>query len=267
MKKNLISKKIKQKKLVDKTIKKITKKNLHSKIRLGVNIDHIATIRNARGQLHPCPVAGAILAQKNGANGITIHLREDRRHIRDLDLINLKKSIKLPINLEIAPTNEMLKIALKTKPNAVCIVPEKRREITTEGGLDVIKNQSQLTKMITELHKKKIRVSVFIDPDLKQIECAKKINADIVEFHTGEFCIKNKKAQDSEFIKIKNCAQYADELGLECHAGHGLNYETAKKISKINEIVELNIGHFLIGEAIFYGLGEVIKKMLKAIQR
>ena len=246
---------------------KTLNKNSSSKIRLGVNIDHIATIRNARGNSHPSVVAGAILAQKNGANGITIHLREDRRHIRDEDLQELKKTIKLPINLEMAPTQEMLKIALKTKPNAVCIVPEKRREITTEGGLDVIKNQLQLTKIITELHKKKIRVSLFIDPDLKQIECAKKINADIVEFHTGEFCIKTKKAQNTEFVKIKNCAQYADKLGLECHAGHGLNYETAKKIAKINEIVELNIGHFLIGEAIFYGLGEVIKKMLKAIQR
>ena len=242
-------------------------KNITSNIRLGVNIDHIATIRNARGNAHPSVVAGAILAQKSGANGITIHLREDRRHIRDEDLTELKKAIKLPINLEIAPTQEMLKIALKTKPNAVCIVPEKRREITTEGGLDVIKNKLQLAKMITKFHKQKIRVSLFIDADLKQIECAKKINADIVEFHTGEFCLKTKNAQKKEFANLKNCAKYAYQLGLECHAGHGLDYITAKQISQINEIIELNIGHFLIGEAIFFGLDKVIKKMLKAIKR
>ncbi len=254
-------------KFIEINTKKTTKQKFISKIRLGVNIDHIATIRNARGQSHPCPVAGAILAQKSGANGITIHLREDRRHIRDLDLIKLKKSIKLPINLEIAPTDEMLKIALKTKPNAVCIVPEKRQEITTEGGLDIVKHQVKLTKMINELHKKKIRVSLFIDADLKQIDCAKKINADIIEIHTGEFCLKANKDQEREFLKIKEAVKYGDSLGLECHAGHGLNYQTAKKIAKITEIVELNIGHFLIGEAIFFGLAEVIKKMLKAIER
>lgn len=248
-------------------LSKKIKSNKNPKIRLGVNIDHIATIRNARGCQHPCPVAGAILAQKSGADGITVHLREDRRHIRDEDLIKLKKSIKLPINLEIAPTDEMLKIALNVKPHAVCIVPEKRREVTTEGGLDVIKYELQLYKIISQLHKKNIRVSLFVDADLNQIKCAKKINADIVEIHTGEFCIKNKQDRKKEFTKINNSAQYASGLGLECHAGHGLNYETAKMISKINEITELNIGHFLIGEAIFFGLENVIKKMLKYITR
>ncbi len=246
--------------------KKVNKKII-PKIRLGVNIDHIATIRNARGGIHPCVVEGAILAQESGADGITIHLREDRRHIRDEDLTAIKQAIKLPINLEMAPTQEMLIIALKTQPHAVCIVPEKRREITTEGGLDAIKYQVQLKKIISELHQKKILVSLFIDADLKQIDCAKKINADIVEIHTGEFCLKTKKDQEAEFLKIKKCAQYASNLGLECHAGHGLNYDSAKKIAQINEIIELNIGHFLIGEAIFFGLKNVIKKMLKAIKR
>jgi pyridoxine 5-phosphate synthase len=239
------------------------------KIRLGVNIDHVATIRNARGGIHPDPVKAAILAEKSGADGITIHLREDRRHIRDEDLIRLKKKIKLPINLEMAPTLEMLKIALKVKPNAVCIVPEKRKEITTEGGLDIIKNQKIIKKIIDEIKnqktKNKIRVSLFIDANLDQIKQAKKIGADIVEIHTGEFCHKSKTEQKKEFEKIKKCAKYCEELNLECHAGHGLDYITAAQIAKISQIIELNIGHFLIGEAIFEGLAEVIKKMKKAI--
>ncbi len=236
------------------------------KIRLGVNIDHVATIRNARGGEHPDPVAAAILAQKSGADGITIHLREDRRHIRDEDLKRLKKSIKLPINLEMAATSEMLTIALNTRPNAVCIVPEKRQEVTTEGGLDVVKNSKILATMIKKIRAKKIRVSLFIDADLKQILEAKKVGADIVELHTGEFCHAKDAKQKAEFVKIKNAAKYANELGLECHAGHGLNYKTAKIISKLPEIVELNIGHFLIGEAIFDGLATVIKKMKKVIK-
>lgn len=236
------------------------------KIRLGVNIDHVATIRNARGGLHPDPVAAAILAQKSGADGITVHLREDRRHIRDEDLLRLKKAIKLPINLEMAATEEMLKIALKTKPNAVCIVPEKRREVTTEGGLDVIKYSKNLTEIIKKIRAKKIRVSLFIDANEEQIRHAKKIGADIVELHTGEFCYANKNKRLSELKKIKTCAILAEELGLECHAGHGLNYETAKIIAKIPQIVELNIGHFLIGEAVFEGLGAVIKKMKKVLR-
>ena len=239
---------------------------LRKKIRLGVNIDHVATIRNARGGSHPDPVDAAILAQKSGADGITIHLREDRRHIRDEDLKRLKKEIKLPINLEMAATKEMLAIALKTRPNAVCIVPEKRQEVTTEGGLDVAKNEKTLRAMIKKIHAKKIRVSLFVDANEKQIRAAKSVGADIVEIHTGEFCHKKNAAQKSEFLKIKNCAELCENLDLECHAGHGLNYETAKIISKIPQIIELNIGHFIIGEAIFDGLSRVIKKMKQAIR-
>ncbi|NBV06588.1 MAG: pyridoxine 5'-phosphate synthase [Proteobacteria bacterium] len=241
-------------------------KNKKSAIRLGVNIDHVATIRNARGGIHPDPVTAAILAQKSRADGITIHLREDRRHIRDEDLLRLKKEIKLPINLEMAATEEMLKIALKTKPNAVCIVPEKRQEVTTEGGLDVIKNEKVLREMIKKIRAKKIRISLFIDADEKQIHSAKKIGADIVELHTGKFCHLAGKKREAEFLKIKNCAKLCEELNLECHAGHGLNYETAKIISTIPQIAELNIGHFIIGEAIFDGLEKVIKKMRKIIK-
>ena len=242
------------------------KKNSLNKIRLGVNIDHVATIRNARGGIHPSPVSAAILAEKSGADGITIHLREDRRHIRDEDLKLLKKAIKLPINLEMAATKEMLEIALKTKPNAVCIVPEKRQEVTTEGGLDVIKNSKVLSEMVKKLHSKKIRVSLFIDADEKQIHQAKKIGADIVELHTGKFCHQKSQKQKVEFIRIEKAAKLVESLRLECHAGHGLNYETAKMIAKIPEIVELNIGHFLIGEAVFEGLEKVIKKMKKVIE-
>ena len=240
---------------------------IENKIRLGVNIDHIATIRNARGGSHPDPIDGAILAQKSGADGITIHLREDRRHIRDEDLLRLKKHIKLPINLEMAGTEEMLKIAIKTKPHAVCIVPEKRQEITTEGGLDLIKNQQNLAKIIKKIRQHKIRVSLFIDADFKQIDMAKKLQADIIEIHTGEFCNLIGVEQNREFQKIKKCVEYASGLGLECHAGHGLNYQTAKKIAKIPQIYELNIGHFIIGEAIFAGLDKVIKKMKKILEK
>lgn len=230
-------------------------------IRLGVNIDHVATIRNARGGSHPDPVDAAILAEKNGADGITIHLREDRRHIRDEDLKRLKAEINLPINLEMAATEEMLEIALQTKPNAVCIVPEKRQEVTTEGGLDVVKYATTLEKIIIRLRAENIRVSLFIDADEEQIKTSKKIGADIVEIHTGEFCNLEENERKIEFQKIKNCAKLAEDLGLECHAGHGLNYETAKIIAEIPQIIELNIGHFLIGEALFEGLGSVIKKM------
>jgi pyridoxine 5-phosphate synthase len=237
-----------------------------NKIRLGVNIDHVATIRNARGGIHPDPVTAAILAQKSGADGITIHLREDRRHIRDEDLKRLKKEIKLPINLEMAATKEMLEIALKTSPNAVCIVPEKRQEVTTEGGLDVVKNVKILSDMIKKIHAKKIRVSLFVDANEKQIRAAKKVGADIIEIHTGKFCHKEGSRRAAEFLKIKKCAKLAERLDLECHAGHGLNYNTAKQICKIPQIIELNIGHFIIGEAIFDGLGNVIKKMKKVVK-
>lgn len=271
-------------------MKKIAQKS-KQKIRLGVNIDHVATIRNARGGAHPSPVKAAILAQKFGADGITVHLREDRRHIRDEDLVALKKAIKLPINLEMAATKEMLGIALKTRPNAVCIVPEKRQEVTTEGGLDVVKYSKVLQEMIKKLHAKKIRVSLFVDANETQIAESAKVGADIVEIHTGEFChafdaslaeaahradykglkltasakITAKKTAEAHFARIKKCAVKAYSLGLECHAGHGLNYITAKKIVQIDEIKELNIGHFIIGEAVFDGLESVIKKMKKVI--
>ena len=236
-------------------------------IRLGVNIDHVATIRNARGGTHPDPVDAAIIAQKSGADGITIHLREDRRHIRDSDLAILKEEIKLPINLEMAATEEMLEIALKTRPNAVCIVPEKRKEITTEGGLDVIKNQNLLQPIIAKIKEEKIRVSLFVDPDIKQITKCKELGADIIEIHTGEVChqYENSNNIDKELTKIKDCLVAANQIGLECHAGHGLNYDTAKIIAELPFIKELNIGHFLIGEAIFEGLEFVIKKMHKTI--
>ena len=237
-----------------------------NKIRLGVNIDHVATIRNARGGIHPNPVSAAILAEKSGADGITIHLREDRRHIRDEDLASLKKNIKLPINLEMAATDEMLNIALKTKPNAICIVPEKRKEVTTEGGLDVIKNEKTLSKIITEIKKtKEIRISLFVDPNIVQIQKAKDLGADIVELHSGEFCNQKGKSQEDELEKIKNCAKFCEEIELECHAGHGLDYNTAKIIYQIPNIKELNIGHFIIGESIFDGLEKVIKKMKNII--
>jgi pyridoxine 5-phosphate synthase len=239
---------------------------MKNKIRLGVNIDHVATIRNARGGCHPDPVDAAIIAQNSGADGITIHLREDRRHIREGDLVRLKKEVNIPINLEMAATKEMLDIAIKTRPNAVCIVPEKRKEITTEGGLDVIKKAKILKPIIEELRRNGIKISLFIDPNNDQINKAAELNVDIVEIHTGEFCNKsNIKEEEIELNKIKNCINYANNLGLECHAGHGLNYEKTKKIISLNYIKELNIGHFIIGESIFYGLENVIKKMNKII--
>jgi pyridoxine 5-phosphate synthase len=246
------------------------KKNINkdsNKIRLGVNIDHVATIRNARGGIHPDPILAAKLAKKAGADGITAHLREDRRHIRDNDVKKLKEEVKLPLNLEMAATEEMLQIALKMHPNAVCIVPEKRQEITTEGGLDVIKNEKTLKEMIKKLHTKKILVSLFINADINQIKKSHQLGANIVELHTGSFCETKGQNQKEEFKKIAHAAKIAHKLGLECHAGHGLNFLTAKKIAQIPEIKELNIGHFIIGEAIFEGLEKTIKKMKKAIDR
>lgn len=231
------------------------------KIRLGVNIDHIATLRNTRGGVYPCPIVGAKIAKKSGADGITAHLREDRRHIRDADIFALKKEVNLPLNLEMAATEEMVKIALKVQPNAVCLVPERREELTTEGGLDVIKNQQKLSEIIKKLKAKKIRISLFIDSDLSQILAAKKVGADIIEIHTGRYCHLKGQEQQIEFKRIKAGAEYASELGIECHAGHGLDFKTAKAIARIPQIIELNIGHFLISEAVFVGLSQVVKKM------
>ena len=237
------------------------------KIKLGVNIDHVATIRNARGENYPDPLRAALLAQKYGANSITIHLREDRRHIRDNDLKIIKNRIRIPINLEMAPTKEMLKIATTNRPDFVCIVPEKRKEITTEGGLDINKNKKIIKKIISILKKKKIRVSLFIEPNVVDIKLSKLLGANCVELHTGNFCnLFNKgKKTDKSFLKLKNSANYAKKVGLEVHAGHGLTYRSARRISNIKNISEFNIGHFIIAESLFLGLNNTIKKFKKVI--
>jgi pyridoxine 5-phosphate synthase len=239
-----------------------------SRIRLGVNIDHVATVRNARGENYPSPLRAALLAEKCGAHSVTIHLREDRRHINDLDLKEIKSTLKIPLNLEIAATNEMLKIAIRHKPNFVCIVPEKRKEVTTEGGLNLSYNQIFLKKIINKLKENNSRVSLFIEPSIKDIKISKYLGVDGIEFHTGKICnlINKKKSFKFELLKINKAVNYATELGLDVHAGHGLTYESAKIISKIKKIKELNIGHFLIGEAIFIGLPAVIKKFKKILK-
>tara|TARA_Y100000590_G_scaffold208287_1_gene235945 strand:+ start:1882 stop:2607 length:726 start_codon:yes stop_codon:yes gene_type:complete len=237
--------------------------------RLGVNIDHVATIRNARGEIYPDPLRAALIAERNGADSVTIHLREDRRHIRDADLKKIKNKLRIPLNLEIAPTNEMLKIALKHKPKYVCIVPEKRSEITTEGGLNLKKNRNFLHKMIYRIREKKIRVSLFIEPRIADINISKELGADCVELHTGKYCnmFNKKKGIKSEYQKIKNSADHAKNISLEVHAGHGLTYETANKISNIRSISEFNIGHFIIAESIFIGLKNVITRFKKIINK
>ena len=238
-----------------------------SKIRLGVNIDHVATVRNARGEKYPSPLRAAIIAEKSGAHSVTIHLREDRRHIIDLDLKQINSRIKIPLNLEIAATNEMLNIALRHKPNFVCIVPEKRKEITTEGGLNLNYRKIFLKKIISKLKKNGSRVSLFIEPNIDDIQISKKLNVDCIELHTGKICnlINKKKPHTKELKKIIKAVNLASDLGLEVHAGHGLTYQSAKIISKIKKIKELNIGHFLIGESIYVGLPAVIKKFKKII--
>jgi pyridoxine 5-phosphate synthase len=238
---------------------------INKKIRLGVNIDHVATIRNARGGFHPDPVRAAILAQNAGADGITAHLREDRRHITDLDIKSIKENIRVPLNFEMAATDEMLQIALDTLPNAVCLVPEKRQELTTEAGLDLVTNFDYYLNFVKSLQAKQIKVSLFLDPELEYVKLANELGADIIEFHTGDYCDHQDIARNKEFEKIKQSAQLAEQYNIEVHAGHGLNYETAKEIIKIKQIRELNIGHFLIGEAIFDGLVNVIKKMQRII--
>ena len=230
-------------------------------LRLGVNIDHVATIRNARGGHHPDPVRAAIVAAGAGADGITAHLREDRRHISDHAIKRLANEVALPLNLEMAATPEMLAIALNHTPNACCIVPEKRQEVTTEGGLDVVKFQDHLTPYIQELKGRGIRVSLFIDPQAGQVETAAKLGADIVELHTGRYCDTAGKDRDLELEALKKAATLGDALGLEIHAGHGLSFETVKNVAAIPEVVELNIGHFLIGEAIYSGLETSIRRM------
>jgi len=237
-------------------------------IRLGVNIDHIATVRNARGENLPDPYRAALAALKYGANSITVHLREDRRHIKDFDVIKISKNKKIPLNLEIAATNEMLKFALKVNPNFVCIVPEKRKEITTEGGLNLFKNVKNIKKILKKLKKRKIRTSLFINPDLRSVRQSKILGADCVELHTGRFCrfFNLKKTYALELNKIKKSSYLANKIGLEVHAGHGLNFSSAKKISKIKYIKEFNIGHFIVGESIFIGLQKTITRFKKIIK-
>ncbi len=234
-------------------------------LRLGVNIDHVATIRNARKVAHPDPVRAAQVAAQAGADGITAHLREDRRHISDKDIERLKAEIDLPLNLEMAPTEEMLAIALRTRPHAACIVPEKRQEVTTEGGLDVVAQQSLITRMTQELQGQGIRVSLFVDAEHRQLDAAKACGADIIELHTGAYCEQSGQAAEQSLQAIRSAAAYATQLGLECHAGHGLSYDTVGPIAAIGDIVELNIGHFLIGEAVFVGLDAAIKQMRRCM--
>lgn len=232
-----------------------------SALRLGVNIDHVATIRNARGGAHPDPVHAAKLAEKAGADGITAHLREDRRHISDGDIARLMDAIVLPLNFEIAATDEMLQIAVRHKPHAACIVPEKREERTTEGGLDVAGGFESLKPFVSALKDNDILVSLFIEPNEKQLEAAASLNADIVELHTGRYCDTEGTARDVELTRIIQATGIAKDLGLECHAGHGLTFDTVTPIAEIPSLVELNIGHFLIGEAIFSGLDSAIRRM------
>ncbi|GAA4258099.1 pyridoxine 5'-phosphate synthase [Azospirillum formosense] len=231
-------------------------------LRLGVNIDHVATVRNARGGRHPDPVRAAKLAAEAGADGITAHLREDRRHIIDSDIERLMAEIRLPLNLEMAATDEMLAIALRHRPHACCLVPEKRTEVTTEGGLDVAGQLDNLKRTVGDLGAAGIRVSLFIDPEPAQLDAAKALGAPVVELHTGAYCDAPAGAERAaELERIVRAAAHAEAIGLECHAGHGLNYETVGAVAAIPTIVELNIGHFLIGEAIFVGLGNTLQRM------
>jgi len=237
--------------------------------RLGVNIDHVATIRNARGESHPDPLYAANFVKKCGANSITIHLREDRRHINDLDAKKICSQKNLLVNLEISTNSNIIKKALKFRPNYICIVPENRKEITTEGGLDLFKNKTKIKSIIKKFKKKKIRTSLFINPSFKDIKICKELETDCIEIHTGRLAnlVKSKKSYLKELNKIKKCAILAKKYKIEIHAGHGLDYKTTKILSKINEISEFNIGHFIIGESIFFGLSKIIKNMKQIIKK
>ena len=230
-------------------------------LRLGVNIDHVATIRNARGGPHPDPVRAARLAASAGADGITAHLREDRRHMTDADIERLIADIELPLNLEMAATDEMLGIALRHCPHAACIVPERRAERTTEGGLDADGGRGHLARFVDALNAAGIRTSLFIEPDARQIEAAAALGAPVVELHTGAYCEAGADAAPAQLARLQEAAAAADALGLECHAGHGISFDTVGPIARIPTVAELNIGHFLIGEAIFGGLDEAIGRM------
>jgi pyridoxine 5-phosphate synthase len=235
------------------------------KIRLGVNIDHVATVRNARGVAYPDPVRAAEIAIAAGADGITAHLREDRRHIRDADMQALMDRITKPLNFEMAATEEMLAIALRIKPHAVCLVPEKRTEVTTEGGLDVVGGQQHLKPYIARLREAGLRVSLFVDPDARQLDMAHSLGAPVVELHTGSYA---EHAEDPrELQRLQTAAAHAGGLGLECHAGHGLTTANVAPIAMLPNIVELNIGHFLVGEAIMVGMAEAVRAMKAEIAR
>jgi len=240
-------------------------------LRLGVNVDHVATLRNARGGARPDPVRLALAAIAAGADGITAHLREDRRHIRDDDMARLKAEISKPLNFEMAATDDMLRISLATRPHAVCLVPERREELTTEGGLDVAGQHNVLQPFIAKLNDAGIRVSLFIAADPRQIEMAAKLRAPVIEIHTGAWCdavVDGHTAKaEAEWQRIKAGAKLAREAGLEVHAGHGLDYATAETIAALPEIVELNIGYYMIGEAIFVGIGETVRQMRAAMAR
>ncbi|QHQ37076.1 pyridoxine 5'-phosphate synthase [Algicella marina] len=235
------------------------------RLRLGVNIDHVATVRNARGGDTPDPIRAAKLAEAAGADGVTAHLREDRRHITDKDIDGLVQTLSVPLNFEMAATDEMQAIALRHRPHAVCIVPEKRQERTTEGGLEVAREENRLAHFIAPLADAGCRVSIFIAADQRQIEAAARIGAPVIELHTGAYCDAHAEGRvaerDAELARLNDMASFAAGLGLEVHAGHGLTYETVKPIAAIPEVMELNIGHFIIGEAIFSGLDSAIRRM------
>ena len=237
--------------------------------RLGVNIDHVATLRNARGEYHPDPLFAAKFVKKNGADSITIHLREDKRHINDFDAKKICSIKGLSVNLEISTNYKIVKTALKIKPNYICIVPENRKEITTEGGLNLVKNKIKIKNIISKFKKKKIRTSLFINPSIKDVNIAKELETDCIEIHTGKLSnlVKSKKKYLQELNKIKKCAILADSLRIEVHAGHGLDYKTTKILNDIKEIREFNIGHFLIGESIFFGLKKIIINFRNIIKK
>ena len=236
--------------------------------RLGVNIDHVATVRNARGESHPDPYYAALQVVKMGADSVTIHLREDKRHINDLDAKKICKTKKVLVNLEISINDRIVNNALRIKPDYICLVPENRREITTEGGLNLVKYKKKLKSIIEKFKKNKIRTSLFINPSIKDIKLSKELNTDCVEIHTGRISnlVKSKKKYNEELNRIKKCSILANKLNIEVHAGHGLDYKTTKILTKIKEIEEFNIGHFIIGESIFIGLSNVIKKFKRIIK-
>jgi pyridoxine 5-phosphate synthase len=236
-------------------------------LRLGVNIDHVATIRNARGGRHPDPVRAARMAAQAGADGITAHLREDRRHISDDDIARLARELSVPLNLEMAATEPMLEIALRHKPHAACLVPERRNELTTEGGLDAAGAVERLGPFVARLAAAGIRVSLFIDPEGRQLKAAKQLGAPVVELHTGAYCDATGATRERELQRLTSAAAMAESIGLECHAGHGLGFDSVGPIAAIRTIVELNIGHFLVGEAIFSGLDSAVKRMRAAMDK